>query len=487
MKTLLAAWLTILGLVNAVSASASCPPVQQQPERILGDLAELPAYAAYRDQVKDERYGTHLDYHQLAATPSELIGSVQSGAFNSRMNLRMPIYFIGIEKLRRQADRHVSRRSCEARDFDPAGFGASLQLGGDETTRKKGVDAACQVLDDKRPMLLTHISRSDGLAQGRYQPACLLHSVYPGGSWCGGSGGRKTETGSAYDYNAAVNAVEALRPMIEREVQERRPTHLLVLSTGWNTQQDESLYNYLDWLSGISRAAGNDDAFRPLVVAFTWQSGFDRIPRGLGVVTKGNDADEIGLSWANRVINDVVMPVAQATGTPVAMVGHSYGTRVLGSAVFGRSMIKRDEDILGRGTLPVALIALQPAVPVQRFSPQGKEPLYANWQSTPLLTVLTTSPHDHANSALDRWWGVYAGGGKAIETATEHIPAAGTGSVDGSGRLSITSGRHGLHFVDASKIIRCNMPDTGGGAHSDVFHREAGQLIWDAIQASSLN
>jgi hypothetical protein len=204
------------------------------------------------------------------------------------------------------------------------------------------------------------------------------------------------------------------------------------------------------------------------------------LPRFLGVVTKGNDADEIGLTWANRVVNDAVMPVALKSGTPVAMVGHSYGTRVLGTAIFDRTVIDRTSDILGGGQVPVAFIALQPAIPMQRFSSAGKEPLYAHWKSVPVLDVFTASKHDKANSMLDRYWGTYMGGGKALKISGD-FDGIRVFSLNESGEILEPAKVGALNLVNASNVVRCAMPNTGGGAHSDVFDEQIGRLIWNVI------
>lgn len=479
MKPIFLAFVTSILWAHSIWAADDCPVVEHQPRQVRAPLSELPAYAAYKSRLRNEAFGTRLDYHQLVFTPAELVESVGNGAFESTMTSKMPIFFIGIEKIRRQASRHVPRNTCKARDLDGARLHRSFQQTGSNTTAKKGVDAACQVLDDKRPLLLTHIAKSDGLIDGHYQKPCLLYSVYPGRQYCPDAFSDSGALNTPYDYNSAVEAVSGLQLAMDKAVEEQRPTHLLILSTGWNTQQDESLYNYIDWLSAIDRAA-TPGQFRPLVVAFTWQSGFDWLPRFLGVVTKGNDADEIGLTWANRVVNDAVMPVASKSGIPVVMVGHSYGTRVLGTAIFDRAVIDRSFDILGSGKVPVTFIALQPAIPIQRFSSAGKEPLYSHWKSVPILNVFTASKHDKANSMLDRYWGTYLGGEKALKIA---------GRFDGTSVLSLSEsgefleppkvGR--LNLVNASSVVRCAMPGTGGAAHSDVFDDQIGRLIWSAI------
>ena len=36
--------------------------------------------------------------------------------------------------------------------------------------------------------------------------------------------------------------------------------------------------------------------------------------------------------------------------------------------------------------------------------------------------------------------------------------------------------------VDASRLINCEAPFSGGGAHSDVFRRETAQFLWSEIE-----
>jgi hypothetical protein len=38
-----------------------------------------------------------------------------------------------------------------------------------------------------------------------------------------------------------------------------------------------------------------------------------------------------------------------------------------------------------------------------------------------------------------------------------------------------------IRYFDASDLINCNAPFTGGGAHSDIYRRETARFILDEI------
>jgi hypothetical protein len=271
-------------------------------------------------------------------------------------------------------------------------------------------------------------------------------------------------------------------------------THVIVMSTGWNTHQDESLYNYLDWADRLATAAPAGKPFKPLFIGISWQSKYDKVPTQYSVITKGNDADEIGLRWTNRLVNDVVMPLADANRIPVVLIGHSYGTRVLGSAIYRR-------DAIVRPTLPsspAAFIALQPAFTINHFT-QGREAKFDTATPPNTLVAMTSSHFDGANSlpatfSIGKHELRYVGGGAAqdyikngeappeIKSVIKFTSVDGTGHIDGAAMT-----RPNVYLVGADKIVNCRLPGTGpgGGAHDDVYTAEMGEFFWQAITAAT--
>ncbi len=62
-------------------------------------------------------------------------------------------------------------------------------------------------------------------------------------------------------------------------------------------------------------------------------------------------------------------------------------------------------------------------------------------------------------------------------------PVFHCGKADKEG--SITNNENGngrFYYIDATELIRFNAPGTGGGAHSDIYRKETGRLIWELIQ-----
>ena len=54
---------------------------------------------------------------------------------------------------------------------------------------------------------------------------------------------------------------------------------------------------------------------------------------------KADDADEIGLIWANKLLWNILSPLKRAKHIPLIVVGHSFGARVVTRAVFGNGLI----------------------------------------------------------------------------------------------------------------------------------------------------
>lgn len=480
MRYVTAVTLTLILALSGCATVPKCCGVHTQNGAVFEKREPLefpPEYLEARNSL-----GTRIDYHTIAIDPGGVLESLSPHQDDEQLltTLDMPIYLIGIEKVRGSGiPTHIDG------DEDVcAGNGYRLENWYTKTDRMR--KTVCSELSHPRPNVLTHIARFDGLQEGIYQSPCLMFSVYPGGNLCSGVDG--SSDGLPYSYDKALNAIEGLEADLRRVVSARSPTHVLVLSTGWNTQQDESLFNYRDWLDGIAKAAAADQIeFRPLVVSFSWESGWDRFIRSFGAMTKGNDADEIGMTWANRIVNDVVRPIADAHGLPVVLVGHSYGTRVLGTSLVSAPLVEgRSVETLQKLVdLPVTFVALQPAFPLRRFHSSGKEPYFTGMHQRNVLMAMTSSRSDTANSFLDIFGAAYAGGALALDMIGKSEDAASFISLHGlaaTGEPNDPLPLRGILLFDASEMVSCNMPHTGGGAHSDVFDDATGNYIWQVIR-----
>jgi hypothetical protein len=436
---------------------------------------ELSTEQRRRYDARAKELSAKAIYHDIVIHPRQtLAGSIPNRDDAKALNVAAPIFLVGIEKPRRNGPSHVDR-NCEGRDFNVASLNSSIR------------DSVCEVMKQGRPMLLTHIAAIDGVRDGHYGQARFLYNAYdePVVPITGKSMGDEAL------YENGLRALGALASELDAAVKSGQVTDIVVLSTGWNTPQRETLYNTMDWMASIQHARATSAAkpFRPLYITISWQSSWELKLWKLthaSVVTKGNDADELGLTWVNRLVHDAVIPVAGRYQLPVTLVGHSYGTRVVGTALYLSDIIRRS---VPSSFPPLAFVGLQPAFPINRYGEQkGRERWFAD-RDPHALVLLSSSANDTATSSLPI--GVLVGGGRSPERVLNdpcsNLKVFGCEVLEANSEGKISEPSHltlvGPHLVKSDAFIDCEMPGTGGGAHSDVFDREAGQFIAAAMSA----
>lgn len=457
-------------------ASRDEPESVQKAEMKLPDT-ELSDAQKVRYAERQAELKTLAVYHDIVLHPQETLkASTWSDAY-ADLKVEAPIFLIGLEKPRANAPDHVSSPSCEGRDFKL------------DALPKDVFKSVCFVMSQGRPQLLTHIAKIDGVSNGQYGKATFVYNAYD--EPLKDKEGSGSTSGDEALYGRAIGALGDLSSELQKALTEADATDVVVMSTGWNTRQRETLYNTMDWMAQIGAARSiQGRPYRPLYITISWQSAWEEAAFNAikaNVANKGNDADELGLTWVNRLVNDVVIPAASQRGVHITFVGHSYGTRVLGSALYFPGIIRRTSA----STYPsMAFVALQPAFPINRFGEKvGKERWFAG-VNPHALVVLTSSENDSATSALP--WGRYVGGGGAkdrvLKNKNGNLNAFGCEvlKADASGLVldptRLTTSRP--HLVDASAFVSCHMPQTGGGAHSDVFDASAGRLIAQVMDAA---
>ena len=340
---------------------------------------------------------------------------------------------------------------------------------------------------------------------------------------------------------ASWTAIASLRNALTQDLESSKYsyTDILVVVMGWNTAQAEALENFNSFVGHLlDETADQQKDFRPLVVGVTWPSlwalsDWSVVPtavvRLLSFHNKADDAEEIGATWLRDLISYAVLPAREAaraamqgrTGAKAArvvLVGHSFGARAIVAALTQRPQLEAptgmDARPLERGD-PVLL--LEGAFEIERLfdrdarlSPAPhllslQQPFSAG---DPVLT-LTASEYDSAVSTA--FWGWYAGDAatydKVCAAAGDQEPwrgldlsGFGCGLVRNLGPgpiygldLCQTSDRQGTEvdlagkrvaYFDASHMINCNAPFTGGGAHSDIYRRETARFLLDRLLAS---
>ena len=274
-------------------------------------------------------------------------------------------------------------------------------------------------------------------------------------------------------------------------------THLVFSAMGWDNDQPESVRRYNAIIGQLIEQARRDtDAvapFNPLVVGITWpsvwgwQSWFNLRQLAyklFGYANKSDDADEIGYTYANWLVNRLGLQLRAAFADTqprlrVVAVGHSFGARIMSRAVFSRALLENDPH----PTQSVDLLAgLQGAFSANRFIPgAGNEGYpYAGLPGMAGRVLMTTSDNDKANPLayyLSR--AVHIGGKRGLDVARDpahadifHIPTTRAPRLD----AAACAARDQVIVVDASDYVH---------DHNDVLTPEIGALLWSAIQCDA--
>lgn len=282
-------------------------------------------------------------------------------------------------------------------------------------------------------------------------------------------------------------------------------THIIVITMGWNTPQSEAIRNFNDLSANLMEASRKSTMpFHPLFIGVTWPSLWS--VSAVSYPNKASDADELGMTWLNVLLNDVLFKVkARAPknnhGVPLKIVaiGHSFGARATSRAVFSSPLLVANKADDKPKTSVDLMVLLEGAFSMNRFSKDNgvEGSPYRDYATLGgLKTVLTSSEHDGAVST--GFWAPFAGSSKSFEkscssndpsAAKVHcVPAvhAATACPEKLRDLAIDvpglNDANRLYYVDASNMISCNAPGTGGGAHSDIYRPVMGQFIFNLIQ-----
>jgi hypothetical protein len=106
---------------------------------------------------------------------------------------------------------------------------------------------------------------------------------------------------------------------LRQELRNRRetgdaPTLIILMATGWNTATDESIKNFNDWMKGVD--VESHGASKPIAIGISWQSTWHGSLEIPSFANKSNDADEIGFTWANELVNRYILLLASDETLP---------------------------------------------------------------------------------------------------------------------------------------------------------------------------
>jgi Alpha/beta hydrolase of unknown function (DUF900) len=336
-----------------------------------------------------------------------------------------------------------------------------------------------------------------------------------------------------------TSGVVVLGHDLEQAIRDGRLTHIVLVVMGWNTDQTEAIKNY-NAIAGnlvLEARRRGDEAFRPVVIGVTWPSLWklsswsvvpDAVVRGVSFPWISSAADDIGQYVITYVIQHV-LEARKAVGRPIpiTLIGHSFGARVLMLAI--DSAWERGP---GQGYAPQRtlfndadrLILLEGAFQIHKlFESDGT--LAGQFRGSAPRVTMVASRYD--NAVATAFWGWYAGDIRSFDQVCRENEATwrywdyshpfgrrdldvssigcgiakrdgqygysichrddaeqkGTGQGDdGSAPLRRPLGDKGLRYFDASDLVNCNEPFTGGGAHSDIYRAETARFILDEMK-----
>lgn len=400
-------------------------------------------------------------------------------------------YLLGFEKPRQKdIDRpycRPSEKACTTPKFDPGRFHGSPDDDQDEVedTRK---DIEKNLFGDPRFIVLTHILnvRKTG-ADGGDDGGCFVFDLYGDEStvpWCEHShrASIHTREWTRQGWRGLDGFADDIRERAARE----RATHIIVLASGWNTRQYESYLDFRAWMEKLG-ADFTGEEFRPIFVGVTWESEWplwEKIPF-ISEFTKGNDADEMGYAWANYLVNDLLKPIARESGAQLAVIGHSFGSRIALGSHYVRDILVRTA---GPPDMQLTLIGLQAAFPVARFvSAEGKEHQYLEANRGLAKTVISSSAHDSATGTMCIGTAyVGAGCGLAeVKADPKYRQFVSVLPTQDNGDLGKVPDPKRVSVYEASSFVNCELEGTQSGAHSDVYDDAIGHFLGSAIRASA--
>lgn len=398
-----------------------------------------------------------------------------------------PLYLLGIEKPR---DTSVTPYKNTTPKLDVN----NLKIPADD------IEDIESVLDDPRPMVLTHAlsTKWTDLNSNVIQKECFIYNVYKAeesAPWCKHNHIIKVEEGNKNWKQEGWEGLNRLGDEIKEAAHREKATHIIVLATGWNTEEYESYWDFSFWMKLIAEDFKNKGEFRPIFVGISWESEysssfFAKLPFA-SWSTKGNDADEIGFTWTNYLLNDILKPVtldSEKSGTQLVAIGHSFGSRIILGSHYARDIFVRQPR--KSDSLPVTLIGLQAAFPTGRFSlTEGWEHTYNAKYKAPATVVITTSNLDKATGTIGFGTG-YIGGEGGIEELSENKQAYESFIVlpvfttNETGQPETDPDKNKVSVYNATPFVNCELPGTESGAHSDVYDKEMGHFLGEIIRKS---
>lgn len=412
-------------------------------------------------------------------------------------SLRFPGMIVGIEK---SAD-HLVKKGAE---------NAKKQLIPPQSPEEKFLHGI--VFGGSKAMFISHVVESDinGIGVDEplyniYDPDTMAKLKKPGGEpRPGGLVNCKGEPVVELDaFDKSWDAVRLVKETLADRLASGKYTDVIVISMGWNTNQIEAVQNFNSLVHQLKKSAKSDVAFNPYVIGITWPSEWvsswiEPIVRGISVVNKADDADEVGVGWMRAIIQHGVLEVTQDPrykATRVTVLGHSFGARATSMAVCHAGILNAPADRGFSNVEPAPnsvswLIGLQGAYSLNRYLPGGAGLFDVNYGDCPAVKnhLLTASEND---SAAQFAGNVLRASPFAGEISAWHSMKDGIHNqmfnffiADSHGRVKLVEGVTGerkWNYIDASNLVFYKAYGTGAGAHSDIYRAPIGSMLWNFI------
>lgn len=284
-------------------------------------------------------------------------------------------------------------------------------------------------------------------------------------------------------YDSGYRAIRQFSEHIKEQIDREKITHVFFYVMGWNTDQQEAVRNFNSLFLKLLNQPKAEDDFRPLFIGLTWPSFWNQTPLNVtSFFNKTNDADEIGMMWANIFLNGNLL-ADRKKQFEVVLLGHSFGAKLVSRAAMSASMLEGPSH-------PIDLmINLQSAYSINRYSEVSLEPTedYQDWFRYVDKIALIWSEYDSA--ATSGLHTPFAGSKRAykkvISSRTkDNYPGIDTKRFKVNSPIEFDKQKQIL-LIDGSDVIRFGAYEKGGGAHSDIYNEEVAELIWKLVKSAT--
>lgn len=345
---------------------------------------------------------------------------------------------------------------------------------------------------DNKILYVSHIIESFGNPYG--QGNCAHYNAYyrkglnipkqpkPSIEFCMNS--EEYEVAPDRAYADSWLAMSRLRDLVNERIASH--THVVVVTMGWNTVQEEAVRNFNSIMKNLKAAAEDkDDAFRPLFIGVTWPSQWaakwvEPIVRAVSFPWKSHDADEVGLTWLGVLLHETLSNIDK----PIVVIGHSFGARATSvAACIGPAITAEKLDRSANKNTIDVLINLQGAYRANRIMGQHVEGKLRYDCSNVKRIFLTSSINDTAMDTLSWRKDKYAGDDESYNRYCGNGRSEiRCGVAYWNGNLSITNeSKSNMTYIDSDDLIKVNSYLSGGDAHSDIYRAEHGVMLWNML------